>query len=325
MRIRLADGRGRVSEAKRPFAQPLHRLLANAGLGRVDQADEVHAAFQIVEDDHVLGHHQHDVRRSERVGRRAVAQPLFHVTDAVVAEIPDQAAVEAGQARQGRHPVASLEFFDECQWIVCLKVFADRAVHRDGNPLTGYRQHRPAGQADDGIASPALAALGGFQQIGKRPPGEFQVGGQRRFEIGQGFDDNRNAVVSCGGQPGKILFGVHGFVSCGKGGRVAHGGDRKRGACRPALRGSASSQVKFANGTLCCAACSLQELAHVPKQALAAHGFGGKWTAPGFAPDCRPGPMVPKTGRSLNEDRRRSNGPGDRRRRSEDAGGVSGE
>ena len=211
--VRRANWRCGAAEPQRAFVQPLHGFLADARLGRVDQADEVHAALQVVEDDDVFRHHQHDVRRPERVRRRAVTQPLLHVTDAVVSEISHQAAVEPGQVRQGRHLVAGLERLDEGQWVGDFQVFADGAVHGYGNPLTGYLQHRPAGQADDGIAPPALAALGGFQQVGVGPPGDFQVGGKRGVEIGQGFDDNRNAVVSFGGQPGKFLIGVHGWVS----------------------------------------------------------------------------------------------------------------
>ena len=63
-----------------------------------------------------------------------------------------------------------------------------------------YTKYGRCGQADKGITSETLAADDGFQQ--KRifavmiMTGEFQIKRQGRIQIGNGFDNKRNTVVT---------------------------------------------------------------------------------------------------------------------------------
>ena len=109
------------------------------------------------------------------------------VADAVVAEVSHQAAVESGEFRVRRHPVAGLECLDEGQRVFHFQVFADIAVGRHGDPPIRHLEHGPAGQPDDRVAPPLLASLGGFQQVGVWPPGDSQVDGQGSVEVGKRF------------------------------------------------------------------------------------------------------------------------------------------
>ena len=223
-----------------PLPQPGFGFPANARFGGVHQADQLHSALQVVEHDDLLRDHQHRVWRAERVGRRAVPQAFLDIADAVVAEVADQAAVEAGEFRVWRHPVAGLEFLDEGQRVFHLHVFFRIAVGGDGDPVTRHRQHGAAGQPDDRVTAPPLAALGGFQQVGVGPPGDLQVDGQGGVEVGERFEYNGNPVVSLGGQPGKVIVCVHGFISCGvrwPRDSTLMGERERRGACRPCHRG----------------------------------------------------------------------------------------
>lgn len=169
-------------------------------LRRIGQYDGVHLACQVVEHHHRIGDHQQDVRYTQRIGVRALAQTLLHVAHAVITEIPHQATVEARQAGDGRHVVACLEGLDEGQ-----RVFDIVAFHLD--PIDGHAhvqvmhpQNRAARQANDRIASPLLPALHRLQQVGVGLIGQFQVDRQRRVEVGKGFAGKRNAVVAGSGQ-----------------------------------------------------------------------------------------------------------------------------
>jgi hypothetical protein len=61
------------------------------------------------------------------------------------------------------------------------------------------------GQADDGVAAEALAALHGFEQVGVGRVGQLQVDRQRRVEIGKRFQRNGDTVVALRGQ--RVEFG----------------------------------------------------------------------------------------------------------------------
>ncbi len=166
------------------------------GLGRVRQADELHAPAQIVEHHHVLGHHEHHVRRAQRVRRRAVGQALFHIAHAVIAEIAHQTAIEARQLVQVGYPVALLKRFHERQRVVAGEGFHDLAVGGHRDVMAADPNHRAARQADDGVAAPFLAAVGGLQQIGVGALGQLQISGQGRVQVRQGLHHHGDAVVA---------------------------------------------------------------------------------------------------------------------------------
>lgn len=175
-------------------------MLESIGLGRVGEDDRVHLACQVVEHHHRVGNHQQNVRHPQRIGVWAFAQALFHVTHAVVAEIPHQAAIEARQARDGRHVVARLERFDEGQRVLHIVAFDLDAVMGDADVIVMHPQDRAARQADDRVTAPLFTALHRFQQVGIGLVGQLQVDRQRRIEVGQGFPGHGDTVVAGSGQ-----------------------------------------------------------------------------------------------------------------------------
>ena len=144
-------------------------------LCRIDQHDAVQLARQVVEHDHRVGDHQQDVRRTQRIGVRALRQLALDVTHAVVAEIAHQPAVEARQPLDRRHAVALLEGLDEGQRVVDLRILGFDTVGGDADAVIVHPQHGAARQADDGIAPPLLTALDGFEQVGIGRVGQLQV------------------------------------------------------------------------------------------------------------------------------------------------------
>ncbi|MCY1352168.1 hypothetical protein D9M69_384540 [compost metagenome] len=215
--LRLASGRQtrvhaqarhhRLAQLLAQLQQARLALFIGVGLGRVDQDDGVQLARQVVEDDHRVRDHQQDVRGTQRIGVRAVGQALLDVTHAVIAEVTHQAAVEARQAGDGRHLVALLECFDECQRILAVVGLHFDVVDTDADLQAVGTQHSAALQSDDRVTAPLLAALHGLQQVGIRGIGELQVEGQGGVEIRQCFERKRNAVIAFGGQTQEFFAG----------------------------------------------------------------------------------------------------------------------
>ncbi len=174
-------------------------------LSRVGVHDQVQFAAQVVEDHHLIGHHQQDVRGADPVRRAAVFQPLFDVAHGVVAEIADQAAVEAGQLRQVRGVEALLEVFDERQGILGLGLFHHLAVAVQFDPLPEHLEYLPAGQADDRVAPPFLPPLNRFEQVRVGAAGQFQIGAQGRVEIRQDLTVYGDAIEAGLGKLGELL------------------------------------------------------------------------------------------------------------------------
>ncbi|MNO70925.1 hypothetical protein D3C76_618250 [compost metagenome] len=182
-------------------------IFVGVFLGRVSQYDGVHLARQVVEHHHGIGNHQQDIRHAQRVRIRALAQAFFHIADAVIAEVTDQAAIETWQAGNGRHLVTILEGLDECQWVFHLVPFDFLAVMGNHDLVTMHAHNRAAWQADDGVAPPLLAALHRLQQIGVGLVGQLQVDRQRRVEVGQGFAGKRDTVIAGSGQTQEFFAG----------------------------------------------------------------------------------------------------------------------
>ncbi|MDT4829051.1 hypothetical protein FQZ97_624610 [compost metagenome] len=199
--VEAAARSDRLAQVFQQFLQTRMAVLVGIGLGRVGEDDGVHLAGQVVEHHHGVGHHQQDVRVAQRVRVRALRQALLDVAHAVIAEVADQPAVEARQPRQGRYAVAVLELFDEGQRVFAFEMLGLDAVDLDARRVAVDPQHGAAGQADDRVAAPLLAALHGFEQVGVGTVGQLQVDGQRGVEIGEGFAGERNAVVAFCGQP----------------------------------------------------------------------------------------------------------------------------
>ena len=197
---RRSDGRlhGRA-QALLQFAQPLLRLRVCLGLARIGVDDQVELAGEVVDHRDFLGQQQLDVGQAEIVARRGVRELLLDVAHRVVAEIAGEAAAEARQAGALRNLEARLERGDEIKRIAVVRL-DDLAVAHDFGDTGARAYERACRQADERIAAEAFAADHRFEQerIGAAAfrLRQFQVEGQRRFEVGQGFRDQRDAVVA---------------------------------------------------------------------------------------------------------------------------------
>ena len=211
MRGRMrAVGRIERARAAQQFA-PVIQTLLGAGIGAlhrwVHQGDQVQPPRQVVEHHHILGHQQQDVRVVHRVGIGAARQFGLDVADGVVAEIADQATDEARQTLAGsRHPITGLELLNPGQRVRAVQRFDDLAGVLDGYTLATHPDDLAAGQADDGVAAPLLAALHRFEQVAVRRVGQFEIGAKRRVEISQDFAGDGNAVEALFNQALKLIL-----------------------------------------------------------------------------------------------------------------------
>ena len=134
----------------------------------------------------------------------------------VVAEIARQPPAEAGHARQQRHFKARLVLLDKVQGIAPRHFLHHAARDHFGHRLlakTAGAQQGVRRQADEAVAAKTFAAHHGFEQkavlaaiFGMR---QLEVEGKRGFQIGKGFQHQRNAVVALRRQAVEFDFGHH--------------------------------------------------------------------------------------------------------------------
>ena len=121
----------------------------------------------------------------------------LEVADGVVGQIADGAAVEAGEAVDRGQLVAGHFGLDQGQGVD----FAGGLAGAGGDYFVGVG-------ADEAVAAHPLAALDAFQQVGVGAAGDFQVGGNRGFEVGvDGAADGGEVAL-----PGHGLYLVEGGV-----------------------------------------------------------------------------------------------------------------
>ena len=194
------------------FPQTLLRLFQGAFRGRVGIDDQADSASQVVEYQHLLGHHQQDVRCPQAVGGRAVRQPGLDIAHAVITEITHQPAVKHRQVRPRRGVIALLELLGEAQRVRHLLAFGELSVHPHLGPVTEHLEHRATGQANNGITAPLLAALHRLEKVGVRAFRQFAVTAEGSFQVRQHLGGDRYAVVTLCRQCGKVL-GIHSLSS----------------------------------------------------------------------------------------------------------------
>ena len=194
-------------QALRQFIEPLH-AAGIGGLIRLDVDDQVQAPAQVVEHHHLVGKHEQDVRRTERIGLVDSAQARLDVAHGFVAEISDQPAVGTRQTVHMRDLETGLVGLDPGERIGDLLLLDAYPVLPLLDPVAIHLDLAPAGQTDHRVTAPLLAALHRFQQVGIRGIDQFEVGTQRRVEIGEDFADQRDARVARAGVFGE-LFRVH--------------------------------------------------------------------------------------------------------------------
>ena len=132
-------------------------------------------------------------------------QARLDVAHRVVAEVTDQAAGEARHAGVIGDAEASLERREPRQRIGAARLLDQGAATLDGDALAAHSDQAAAGQADDGVTTPLLAALNGLEEVGVRTLGQLEVGAQGRVEVGEDLAHQRDAVIALVRQGAKFV------------------------------------------------------------------------------------------------------------------------
>ncbi|MNJ30402.1 hypothetical protein D3C77_250000 [compost metagenome] len=234
---------------KQPFKTG-QTVFVGVFLGWIGQDNGVHLAREVVEYHHGIGNHQQNIRYTQWIGIRALAQTLLHITHAVIAEVAHQATVEPWQTGDGRHLVALFEGLNKGQRVFYIVALDLNAVVTDPHLMVIHTQHGAARQANNRIAPPLLAALHRLEQVGIGLVGQFQVDRQRRVEVSQGLAGQGNAVVAFSGQAQEFFAGHDSLVASSKWVKQANGpataGSEQSGAPTPTGQGLDDFHPEFA-------------------------------------------------------------------------------
>ena len=185
----------RTAQARRQFMQS--RLTARVGVGRrrVDIDDQVDLARQAVDDRQLLGLQQQDVGHVNVVGLAELGELGFDITHRLVTEVTGEAAAEARESRRHIDLEARLVSGEKVERIA-VKALDDLAVADDLARKFARSQQSARRQADERIAAETLAADDRFEQEAIGRVGELEVDRQRGVEIGEGFEGDRDTVIT---------------------------------------------------------------------------------------------------------------------------------
>ncbi len=192
LRIRRAA----VAQAMGERIQPAVGARPGLRRTRVGVDDEVEPPLEVVEHRQLVAEHQQDVGRAQFVGPGVGAQARLDVLDAFEAEPADQAAGEARQSGDLRHPLLRAQALDLGQRIGHFARLHHLAVLAHGQGMTAEFVHPPRRQADDRVAPEALAAFHRLEQIGVRAVRQLEVDRQRGVEVGQHLAHHRDQGVA---------------------------------------------------------------------------------------------------------------------------------
>ncbi len=207
---RLERNRDRRPKPAAQLRKAGGRSRERIGHARVRVDDHGYLAREIVDDDQFLGQQEQDVgnrRKRGRCRRRRGGEPPLDVTDRVVAEHPGKTAAEARQSRRRRRAVTAQERGDERERVAFMAL-DDRTVVFYFDRGAVRADARSCRQSDERVAPEALAADDGFEEERVRLVGELHVQRQRRVEIRERLEDERNAVMALRGEGAEIAF-VH--------------------------------------------------------------------------------------------------------------------
>ena len=119
----------------------------------------------------------------------------FDIAHTVVTEIADQTARETRQPRRLLHLKAAGVVGDPLEGIVGIRLFDEFTVDTTLDRRATHAENLAAGQTDERIASPGLAALHRFEQKRVRAIAEFEIGADRRIQVAGKFARQRNVGV----------------------------------------------------------------------------------------------------------------------------------
>ena len=130
-----------------------------------------------------------------RLAARIAGEPRLDVADGVVAEIAGEAAAEARQPRLRRRAEAAEERAQERERIAVVAL-DDAAAILDFHMRSRDADAHLRRQADERVAAEALAADDRFEQERVMLVRELQVQRERRVEIRERLEHQRDAVVA---------------------------------------------------------------------------------------------------------------------------------
>ena len=141
-----------------------------------------------------------------RCRRRRVGEPRLDVAHGVVAEHPGKAAAEARQSRRRRRAITAQERGDERERIAFVAL-DDRSVVFYFDRRAARADALSCRQTDERVTAEALAADDGLEEERVRLVGELHVQRQRRVEVRERLEDERNAVMALRGEGAEFAFG----------------------------------------------------------------------------------------------------------------------
>jgi len=125
-------------------------------------------------------------------------KPPLDVAHRVVAEVADESPAETRQAGLRSRLEAGLILLDELQRVGGLRAARQLAALEFAALVAAHFETGFSCEPDERITAETLAADDRFEQVGVRPVGELEVNRQRGIEVGEGFQHQRDAVITFG-------------------------------------------------------------------------------------------------------------------------------
>jgi hypothetical protein len=131
---------------------------------------------------------------------------LLDVANRVVREVAREPAREA-QRGAGRRSAEALHVrVDESERIARLLAADHGSIAHHAHHLAADLDRLARRQAHDRIAPEALAADHRFQQVGAGRVGELEIDGERRIEVREGLEVQRNSVEAGAAKRQEFVF-----------------------------------------------------------------------------------------------------------------------
>ncbi len=269
--LRLGHRRGRLERDRHRLAQlapqrrkPRRRCRERFVLRGIGVDDQRDLAREVVDDDELLGQEQAGCRESARDRLRQAVRCQragARYGGRCRSRTCRRGRRRSAAARDRRGAIAAQERLDERERVAFVPLDDDaRVLHLDRR-CRARGSAGPRRQPDERVAAEALAADDRLEQERERRVRELHVERQRRVEIRERLEDERNAVVALRGEGAEFGFG-HGASATDSTGpaeqRHAAGGiacdgarcGRAGGSAAPAPRVAACATRAFCRGAV---------------------------------------------------------------------------
>ena len=223
----------RYGRRMQSLLQPFEQLTGTGKGVRLRGVGIMHQrqlAGQVIDDGQRFYQHEQNIRRTQRVRMHPLGQTGLNVTDGVVTENTDQATTEARQMRLLRHLETGLIGGNVVQRVRDSACINNLTILDARDFVTTHTQSGVCWQSDKGITAEALTPLHRFEEKGVRGIAQLEIERERCFQIGQGFQRDRYAVIArisqaqesrLGARIGRtngMVRGIHRCSPCAKGG-----------------------------------------------------------------------------------------------------------